>query len=290
MNYDAMLTFHLDHQADVTIGTIRVPISEASRFGIVDVDQGYQVNAFVEKPEQPPSNLANMGVYLFNMQVLDRVLWEDHNQLDSSHDFGKDILPRMIAQEFRVFAFPYTGYWVDVGTVESYWRAHMDLLNDPPPIDLNDRSWIVHTRTEERPPVRIASGAEVHDSMITDGCVISSGARIERSILSPGVRVLPGAIVRESVILTDAIVESGAVIERAIVDKQVRIGENSRIGGIDPAGDLKICMIGKNSHVQSGLTVEPGAVIATDVIPSDFTSNFVRGDAYIQTRRLPYEV
>ena len=166
----------------------------------------------------------------------------------------------------------------------------MDLLNDPPPIDLNDRSWIVHTRTEERPPVRIASGAEVHDSMITDGCVISSGARIERSILSPGVRVLPGAIVRESVILTDAIVESGAVIERAIVDKQVRIGENSRIGGIDPAGDLKICMIGKNSHVQSGLTVEPGAVIATDVIPSDFTSNFVRGDAYIQTRRLPYEV
>jgi glucose-1-phosphate adenylyltransferase len=290
MNYDAMLTFHLDHQADVTIGTIRVPISEASRFGIVDVDAGYQVTSFIEKPEQPPSNLVNMGVYLFNMQVLDRVLWEDHNRLDSSHDFGKDILPRMVNQDYRVFAFPYTGYWVDVGTVESYWRAHMDLLTDPPPIDLNDRSWIVHTRTEERPPVRISSGAEIHDSMITDGCVISSGARVERSILSPGVRVLPGAIIRESVVLTDAIIESGAVVERSIIDKQVRIGENCRIGGIDLAGDLRICMVGKNSHVLSGLTVEPGAVIATDVIPSDFSSNFVRGDAYIQTKRLPYEV
>jgi glucose-1-phosphate adenylyltransferase len=256
MNYDAMLTFHLDHQADVTMGTIRVPLSEASRFGIVDVDDGFQVTSFIEKPEQPPSNLANMGVYLFNMQVLNHVLWEDHNQPDSSHDFGKDILPRMLAQNYRIFAFPYTGYWVDVGTVESYWRAHMDLLNDPPPIDLNDRSWIVHTRTEERPPVRIASGAEVHDSMITDGCVISSGARVERSILSPGVRVLPGAVVRESVILTDTIIENDAVVERSIIDKQVRIGERSRIGRIDTAGDLKICMVGKNSHIQSGLTVE----------------------------------
>jgi glucose-1-phosphate adenylyltransferase len=126
--------------------------------------------------------------------------------------------------------------------------------------------------------------------MITDGCVISSGARVERSILSPGVRVLPGAVIRESVVLTDAIIESGAVVERTIVDKQVRIGENARIGGVDSSGDLKICMIGKNSHVMSGLTVEPGAVIATDVIPSDFTSDSVRGDAYIQTRRLPYEV
>jgi glucose-1-phosphate adenylyltransferase len=290
MNYDAMLTFHLDHQADVTMGTIRVPLSEASRFGIVDVDDGFQVTSFIEKPEQPPSNLANMGVYLFNMQVLNHVLWEDHNQPDSSHDFGKDILPRMLAQNYRIFAFPYTGYWVDVGTVESYWRAHMDLLNDPPPIDLNDRSWIVHTRTEERPPVRIASGAEVHDSMITDGCVISSGARVERSILSPGVRVLPGAVVRESVILTDTIIENDAVVERSIIDKQVRIGERSRIGRIDTAGDLKICMVGKNSHIQSGLTVESGAVIATDVIPSDFTTNLIRGDAYIQTRRLPNEV
>jgi glucose-1-phosphate adenylyltransferase len=270
MNYDAMLAFHLDQQADVTMGTIHVPLSEASRFGIVGVDEDFHVTSFVEKPEQPPSDLVNMGVYLFNTKVLDRVLLEDHNRTDSSHDFGKDILPRMLAENFKLFAFPYSGYWVDVGTVESYWHAHMDLLKNPPPIDLNDRSWIIHTRTEERPPVRIVRGAEVYDSMIADGCVISAGARVERSVLSPGVQVMPGAVIRESVILTDAVIESGAVIERAIIDKQVRVGENSRVGEIDLAAHTRICMVGKNSHVVSGLKVQAGAVIATDVIPSDF--------------------
>jgi glucose-1-phosphate adenylyltransferase len=185
MNYDAMITFHLDHQADVTMGTIRVPISEASRFGIVDVDEEYRVISFVEKPDEPPSNLVNMGVYVFNLNVLDQVLWDDHNRADSTHDFGRDILPRMVTEGAKVCAFPFSGYWVDVGTVESYWIAHMDLLNTPPSIDLNDRSWVVHTRTEERPPVRIAGGAEVLDSMITDGCVISSDARVERSVREP---------------------------------------------------------------------------------------------------------
>ncbi len=133
-----------------------------------------------------------MGVYLFDITVLDRALWEDHNRPDSSHDFGKDILPRLVNKNERVFAYPYSGYWVDVGTVNSYWQAHMDLLSEQPPIDLNDRSWVIHTRTEERPPVRIARGAEIWDSLITDGCVITSGAQVERSVLSPGVRVLPG--------------------------------------------------------------------------------------------------
>jgi glucose-1-phosphate adenylyltransferase len=187
-------------------------------------------------------------------------------------------------------AFPYTGYWVDVGTIESYWKAHMDLLADPPPIDLNDRSSIIHTRTEERPPVRIAKGAETWDSMITDGCVIASDVRIERCVLSPGVRVMPGATLRESIVLTDTVIEDGAVIERAIIDKQVRIGRDAKIGGVQAAGDPRITMIGKNSHLAAGITVEPGAVIATDVIPSDMPAEVIPGDAYIQTRRLPHEV
>ena len=290
MNYDAMVAFHIDHEADITIGTIRVPLSEASRFGIVDVDEDYQVTSFVEKPAQPSSNLVNMGVYLFNLPVLDKVLWEDRGKTDSAHDFGKDILPRMVSSGSRVFAFPYTGYWVDVGTVDSYWRAHMDLLADPPPIDLNDRSWIIHTRTEERPPVRIASGSEVLDSMITDGCVISTGARVEHSILSPGVIVQPGAIIRESVILTDSVIEAGATVERTIVDKQVTIGENSRVGSVETDSELLVGMIGKNSHLPAGITVEPGAVIATDVIPSDFSTDIIRSDDYIQTKRMAYEV
>lgn len=290
MNYDAMISFHLDHEADVTMGTIRVPMEEASRFGIVGVDDAFRVSSFIEKPPQPTSNLVNMGVYLFNLHVLDEILWEDRSRTDSTHDFGKDILPRMVARGERVFAFPYTGYWVDVGTVTSYWQAHMDLLSHPSPMDLNDRSWIIHTRTEERPPVRIAKGAQVSDSMIADGCEVASDTQIESSVLSPGVKVMTGAIVREAVILTDSVIESGAVVERVIVDKRVRIGEKAHVGGIDPATEMGISMIGKNSHLPAGIIVEPGAVIATDVIPADFSSQLVKGDEYIQTKRLAYEV
>ncbi|MCJ7536694.1 MAG: glucose-1-phosphate adenylyltransferase [Anaerolineales bacterium] len=290
MNYDALIAFHVDHQADVTICTIRVPRDEASRFGILSVDNSYRVTNFEEKPQEPKSDLVNMGVYLFNIDLLDKVLWEDRGQNESSHDFGKDILPRLVAEGSRVYAFPYSGYWVDVGTVDSYWKAHMDLLAEMPPIDLNDRSWVIHTRTEERPPVKISSGAQVRDSMISDGCVLSSGAIVERSVLSPGVRVLPGAVIRESVVLTDAVIQSGAKVERAIVDKHVIIGENAVVGGIDLSLEPSITMIGKNSHLPDRIKVEPGAVIATDVIPSDITSNLVRSSDYIQTKRLAYEV
>lgn len=290
MNYDALIAFHVDHQADVTICTIRVPRDEASRFGILSVDNSYRVTNFEEKPQEPKSDLVNMGVYLFNIDLLDKVLWEDRGQNESSHDFGKDILPRLVAEGSRVYAFPYSGYWVDVGTVDSYWKAHMDLLAEMPPIDLNDRSWVIHTRTEERPPVKISSGAQVRDSMISDGCVLSSGAIVERSVLSPGVRVLPGAVIRESVVLTDAVIQSGAKVERAIVDKHVIIGENAVIGGIDLSLEPSITMIGKNSHLPDRIMVEPGAVIGTDVIPSDITSNLVRSSDYIQTKRLAYEV
>lgn len=290
MNYDALISFHLDHQADVTMATIRVPLSEASRFGIVGVDNQFRVESFVEKPPQPTSNLINMGVYLFNLKVLDHALWEDHQHGESSHDFGKNILPRMVQQGAHVFAFPFSGYWVDVGTVNSYWQAHMDLLTDPPPIDLNDRSWVIHTRTEERPPVRLARGTTVIDSMITDGCIISTGAHIERSILSPGVRVMPGAVIRESVILTDSVIEAGVTIEHTIVDKRVRIGERAHIGGMVSDPEPRISMIGKNSLLPAGITIEAGAIIGTDVIPDDLAGMLIRGDDYIQTKRLPYEV
>lgn len=290
MNYDAMITFHRDHGADLTMATIRVPINEANRFGILDVQQDYQVTSFVEKPEEPPSNLANMGVYLFNREVLDNALWEDHSIRDSAHDFGKDILPRMIKQGLRVYTFPFTGYWVDVGTIESYWAAHMDLLGEKPSINLNDRSWIIHTRTEERSPVNISKGAVIADSMITDGCVIYSDTTIERSILSPGVVVKPGAQIRDTIILTDSVIESGAIVERAIIDKRVRIDENARVGSISSNNGQKISMVGKNSHVPPNFMVEAGGIIATDVIPLDYPSDIIRSNDYIQTKRLAHEV
>lgn len=290
MNYDAMIAFHRDHGAALTMATIPVPHFEASRFGIVGLDENYRVTSFVEKPDNPPSSLANMGVYLFDTNVLNRILWEDHERPDSSHDFGKNIIPALIQQGEPVFAFPYTGYWVDVGTVDSYWKAHMDLLVEKPPIDLNDRSWIIHTRTEERPPVRILRGAEAMDSMITDGCVIYPGARVERSVLGPGVQVGAGAVIRESIVLTDCIIEENAVIEHCIIDKRVHIGNGAQIGKIVSADQPVITTVGKNSKITPGLIIEPGAIIGTDVFPDDFTSDIVRGDQYIETQRLAYEV
>jgi glucose-1-phosphate adenylyltransferase len=272
------------------MATIRVPIEEASRFGIVSVDEQFRVTSFVEKPTPPPSNLANMGVYIFSLKTLDQMLWEDREKTGSTHDFGKDIIPRMVANQARVYAFPFTGYWVDVGTLESYWKAHMDLLTVPPPINLNDRSWIIHTRTEERPPVWISSGAVIKDSMITDGCFIADGALIERSVLSPGVRVESGAVIRESVLLTDTVIESGAVVERSIVDKRAQICRNARIGEIRHVEPPLISMIGKNSLVPEGHVVEASAVIATDVVASDYPMKVIRAGGYLQTRRLPYEV
>jgi glucose-1-phosphate adenylyltransferase len=290
MNYDAMIAFHQDHQADLTMATIRVPLAEAPRFGIVGYSNDYRVTSFVEKPANPPSDMANMGVYLFSTQILDRVLWEDRQRSGSSHDFGKDILPRMIADSRKIFAFPYTGYWVDVGTVNSYWQAHMDLLGPKPAIDLNDRSWIIHTRTEERPPVRIERTAQAIDSMLTDGTQLAANSLVERSVLSAGVRLEEGAVVRESILLTDTVVKAGAVVERSIIDKRCVIGENAHIGSIIDAVEPKIVMIGKKSIVPAGCTVEAGAVIGTDVNSSDYPSQVVRSDEYIQTRRLAYEV
>jgi len=291
MNYDAMIAFHVDHRADVTIGTITVPIEDASRFGIVGVDDKFQVTSFIEKPSDPQSNLVNMGVYLFSMNVLDRVLWKDYKTRESAHDFGKNILPGLVAEGARVYAFPFSGYWVDVGTTISYWQAHMDLLSDPPPLDLNDRSWVIHTRTEERPPVRIASGAQVHDSMITDGCVVSSGAIVERSVLGAGVRVASGAVVRESVILTDCEIQAGATVERAILDKRVLVGEGAHVGGISSETPPQLVMAGKNSHIPPGYIIESGAIIPADIRESDYPSKILQPNAKIvRGRDIPHEI
>jgi glucose-1-phosphate adenylyltransferase len=179
---------------------------------------------------------------------------------------------------------------MDVGTASSYWKAHMDQLEDKPPFDLNDRSWIIHTRTEERPPVWIARNASVENSMICDGCEIASNAKVIRSVLSPGVLVRPGALINESIILTDSIIESDSIIERSIIDKKVHIHSHTKLGGMVDAVEPVLTMVGKNSEIPSGFIVEPGAVIGTDVIESDFLANIIHGDEYILTKRLAHEV
>jgi len=290
MDYEPMISFHLDQRADLTIGTISVPIEQASRFGILATDKKYRVTSFLEKPENPPSTLANMGVYLFNRELLDRILWEDRINPESSHDFGKNIIPNLVNSKARVFAFPYTGYWMDVGTFQSYWQAHMDMLSPTPKLKLYNRDWIIHTRTEERPPARLPASAHVYASMVCDGCYIGTDARVESSVLSPGVVIRPGAVVRESIILTDSVIESGAVIERAVIDRRCHIGENARVGGGIADANIRVALVGKNCTVPAGYVVEPEAQIGTDVIESDYTESVIRAGEFIQTRRQANEV
>jgi glucose-1-phosphate adenylyltransferase len=276
MNYASLADFHVAKQADLTIATLNVTRDEATRMGILATDQEYRVTQFVEKPADPPGTLASMGVYVFSRRTLAQILTDDARRRDSSHDFGKDVIPRMVQAGLRVFAFPFQGYWADVGTIEVYWQTQMDLLKHPPALDLNDRSWIVHTKSEERPPVRIQEGAVIKDSMITDGCVIEPGARVEKSVLSPGVFVGARAVIRHSVILTDTVVETGARVERSVIDKIVRVGRNARVGQVPrsaaggPSDGPGITTVGKNAQIPAGIRIPRGTNVAADATPEYF--------------------
>lgn len=277
MEYDMLVDFHEDQNADATVCVIRVPLDEASRYGIMAVDDRNHIVDFVEKPANPPGDLANMGVYVFKLDVLEELLREDAARIDSRHDFGYNIIPRMMEMGMKVMAYPFGGYWIDVGTIDAYWEAHMDLLASPPSLDLNDRSWIIHTRSEERPPVRIDRGAIVEDSMITDGSIICAGARVVRSVLSPGVYVGPNALVYESVVLTDSYIEKDASIERAIIDKGVIVGQGAHVGERTDMGDLGIACVGKNSTVPPGFVVKRDAVLGTDLRPEEISGKYPEG-------------
>jgi len=218
------------------------------------------------------------------LEILDKYLWEDNQDVSSTHDFGKDILPKMVKNKLKIFAYPYSGYWVDVGTISSYWQANMDLLKSDPQLKLYDRSWVIHTRTEERPPSRIQSGAIIRDSMISDGCIIEEGAVIENSVLSPGVVVKNGARIKESILLTDGYVDVNASIEKTIVDKKVIIGTNARIGSCI---NERIVLIGKNSHVIPNVLIEPGAIIGNDVLISDFEKLVIQSGELVDTKSKP---
>ena len=270
MDYDVLVAFHLDHGADLTIATVRVAPEESFRFGILETDEEYKVIGFEEKPSHPQGNLGSMGIYAFNANVLDDVLTADHVRTGSRHDFGGDIIPQMI-ESHRVYAFPYHGYWVDVGTIEAYWQAHMDLLADEPRLDLLDRGWVIHTRSEERPPVSIRSQATIAHSLITDGCIIEGA--VEHSVLSPGVTVRPGAIVRHSVVMTDAVIEDDAVVDHVILDKRVRVGAGAYVGWGDEAPDGPhggITVAGKNAVIPPHTRVGRDCVIAADLGADDF--------------------
>jgi len=280
MDYSILISFHQEKRADVTVATLRVSLEEASRFGIVQTDPDYRVIHFEEKPPQPKGTLASMGIYVFNYDTLVKVLNEDAKSPESTRDFGKDIFPKMVRERYRVFAFPYADYWVDVGTIQSYWEAHMDLLADTPPIDLLDREWVIHTRSEERPPVNIRTGATVNHSLITDGCVVEGS--VEYSVLSPGVRVKRGAVVRYSIVMTDAVIEQGAMVDRCIIDKNVIIGRGACVGyGSDYTPNANpdlhlstgITVIGKNTIVPPEFRIGRNVIVGSDLNDDAFSGS-----------------
>lgn len=231
MNYARMLAFHKESKADATIAVIEVPMKEASRFGIMNTDETGRIVEFEEKPEHPKSNLASMGIYIFNWKLLRKTLLADMKSADSSHDFGKDIIPALLNDEKKLCAYKYKGYWKDVGTIDSLWEANMDLLDKNNALDLNDPAWKIYTEDVTALPQYIGADAVVDRAFITQGCVVNG--KVKNSVLFTGAKVAEGAQVIDSVLMPGAEVAEGAVVTRTLVADGVKIGKNAVVGSAD---------------------------------------------------------
>ena len=231
MNYDKMLAAHKEAKADATIAVIGVPMKEASRFGIMNTDESGRIVEFEEKPEHPKSNLASMGIYIFNWKLLRKTLLADMKNADSSHDFGKDIIPALLNDEKKLCAYKYKGYWKDVGTIDSLWEANMDLLDKNNALDLNDPAWKIYTEDVTALPQYIGADAVVDRAFITQGCVVNG--KVKNSVLFTGAKVAEGAQVIDSVLMPGAEVAEGAVVTRTLVADGVKIGKNAVVGSAD---------------------------------------------------------
>jgi len=252
MDYAAMLKHHMKHEADATIAVRQVPWEEASRFGIMNTDQDDNIVEFEEKPKNPKSNNASMGVYIFSWEKLRAYLENDELDEKSSNDFGKNIIPKMLADGCHMTAYTFSGYWKDVGTIASLWEANMDILEERPEIDLHDKSWRIYARNEGYLPQYIDQGAELSRCLITEGCVISGS--VSHSICSTGVVVEKGAQIIDSVLMPGVRVAAGARIVRSIVAENAVVGEGARVG--EANGDIAV--VGINVNVAPGTVIPAG--------------------------------
>lgn len=252
MDYNAMLRYHIEHEADVTIAVREVPWEEAPRFGIMNTNENNVIVEFEEKPPKPKNNKASMGVYMFTWEKLRKYLQEDSCQPGSSNDFGKNIIPNMLDDKQKLIAYDFEGYWKDVGTIASLWEANMDLLNMPMPIDLYDKKWRIYGRNPGETPHYIASGAIAKNSLITEGCEVYG--RVEHSVLFSGVDVMQGASVVDSVVMPGARIERGASVCRAIIAEGAVIGAGAIVG--EENGEITV--IGQNVVLEAGEIVKPG--------------------------------
>ncbi len=263
MDYRPMLYQHVQSNADLTVAVRRVNLFETQRYGIVSVGSENRIAEFREKPRRTRETLASMGIYIFRKAVLVDIL--EHNDYV---DFGEDVLPAMLRTSLTLHAYTFPGYWADVGTTQAYWEANMSLLAENPALDLYDPEWVVHTRSEERAPVKIGPNAQAAGNLLSNGCRVDGV--VERSVLSPGVYVAEGAMVRDSVILNDTIIEAGAVVDRCILDKNVRIGSGAKVGfGDDNTPNIAmpeqintgLTLIGKRSAVPENMSIGRNVIV-----------------------------
>lgn len=262
MDYEKMLKAHTDNGADCTIAAIEVPLKEASRFGILNTKENGEIYEFEEKPKQPKSTLASMGIYIFTAEKLYKYLEEDDDDPNSSKDFGKDILPKMLAAGEKMYAYIFTGYWKDVGTINSLWEANMDLLGENPAFDVSDPTWKIHSRNPLAPPEYLGEKASVKNSMIALGCEIYG--QVENSVLSSNTVIEEGAVVKDSVIMSGTVVKSGANIQYSIIDESVTIGRNATVGA-EKATAKGITVLGRGISVGAGAHIPDSAIIDKNV-------------------------
>ena len=244
MDYEKMLKFHKEKDADVTIGVFNVPMKDAPSFGIMNANEDYSIYEFEEKPKQPKSTLASMGIYIFKWNVLKEYLIEDEKDPTSSNDFGKNIIPNLLNDHKRLFAYPFEGYWKDVGTIESFWDAHMDLLKPDTKLNIFDKDWKINTRQGVYPPLYVSDDAIITTSLVDKGCEIEGV--VKNSVIFPGVKIGKNSKVINSVIMQDTVIEENVIINKAIIADEVVIKKNTVIGD-----DTEIAVIGHGRIIKS---------------------------------------
>lgn len=265
MDYAKMVDFHKKNNADCTIAVLEVPWEEASRFGILATDENDKIYEFAEKPAEPKSNKASMGVYVFSWDKLKKYLTEDEADPNSSNDFGKNIIPKMLGDGQRMFAFPFKGYWKDVGTIESLWEANLDIINPNVDLDLSDKSWRIYSRNPMAPPHYIGKDAVVENSSVSEGCEIDG--LVDYSVVSPNVTIEKDAEVKYSVIMPGATIKSGAKVYYSIIAEDAVIESGAQIGAIpedlENPEDWGVAVIGSGATITSGKKIAPKEMIAS---------------------------
>ena len=276
MDYSEMLRHHKEKGAAATIAVMEVPMEEASRFGIMNTEEGDKIYEFEEKPAQPKSNLASMGIYIFTWDRLREALIED-NSIHPDSDFGKHIIPKMLEEGQPMYAWRFEGYWKDVGTIQSYWESNMDLIRTLPEFDLYEDFWKIYTNSDHQPPLYTAADAKVEESLLSDGCEVYG--EVYRSILSPGVIVEKGAVVKDSIIMAGTVIGEGAFIDKCVIDEKCQIGKNVQMGvGEDIPNELKpaiyntgITVMGMHSIVPEGVAIGKNCVISGATVATDYS-------------------